>query len=121
LDDLKGELIRAEGVATDEDGDVLVLDRRSNKERTSKPPASSDPRPKPSKLEPTDGERRQLTVMFIDLVGSTTLSQQLDPEDYHAAWVAYQTGCHQVIAVMKGILPNIWRWRTGVLWLSNCA
>jgi len=24
-----------------------------------------------------------LTVMFIDLVGSTTLSQQLDPEDYH--------------------------------------
>jgi class 3 adenylate cyclase len=29
-------------------------------------------------------ERRQLTVMFIDLVGSTTLSQQLDPEDYHS-------------------------------------
>ena len=52
--------------------------------------------------EPTAGERRQLTVMFIDLVGSTTLSQQLDPEDYHARVVAYQTACHQVIARYEG-------------------
>src|SRR6266851_7924197 len=28
-----------------------------------------------------DAERRQLTVMFCDLVGSTALSQQLDPEE----------------------------------------
>ena len=28
-----------------------------------------------------DGERRQLTVMFCDLVGSTALSTRLDPED----------------------------------------
>ena len=28
-----------------------------------------------------EAERRQLTVMFCDLVGSTELSQQLDPED----------------------------------------
>src|SRR5690242_8565069 len=28
------------------------------------------------------GERRQLTVLFCDLVGSTPLSQQLDPEDW---------------------------------------
>jgi class 3 adenylate cyclase len=40
--------------------------------------------------------------MFIDLVGSTTLSQQLDPEDYHARVVAYQTACHQVIARYEG-------------------
>jgi hypothetical protein len=32
-------------------------------------------------------------VEFIDLVGSTTLSQQLDPEDYHARVVVYQTAC----------------------------
>ena len=48
------------------------------------------------------GERRQLTVMFIDLVGSTTLSQQLDPEDYHARVVAYQAACQQVIARYEG-------------------
>src|SRR5262245_8164282 len=55
-------------------------------------------------LTPTraEGERRQLTVMFIDLVGSTTLSQQLDPEDYHARVVAYQTACHHVIARYAG-------------------
>ena len=40
--------------------------------------------------------------MFIDLVGSTTLSHQLDPEDYHARVVAYQTACHQVIARYEG-------------------
>jgi class 3 adenylate cyclase len=28
-----------------------------------------------------EGERRQLTVMFCDLVGSTSLSEQLDPEE----------------------------------------
>ena len=40
--------------------------------------------------------------MFIDLVGSTTLSQQLDPEDYHARVVAYQAACRQVIARYDG-------------------
>ena len=33
-------------------------------------------------LEGRDGERRQLTVLFCDLVGSTELSQSMDPEDY---------------------------------------
>src|SRR6266850_4524023 len=102
LEDLKGELIRAEGVATDEDGDVLVWTGGATKSETSKPPASSDTRPQTLDARPTDGERRQLTVMFIDLVGSTTLSQQLDPEDYHARVVAYQTACHQVIARYDG-------------------
>ena len=40
--------------------------------------------------------------MFIDLVGSTTLSQQLDPEDYHGRVVAYQAACRQVIARYEG-------------------
>jgi hypothetical protein len=30
---------------------------------------------------PTEADRRQLTVMFADLVGSTALSSRLDPED----------------------------------------
>ncbi len=42
------------------------------------PPARPDPSPAPSAPE---AERRQLTVMFFDLVGSTALSSQLDPED----------------------------------------
>src|SRR5713101_7177699 len=104
------ELIKAERVAAEEDGDVLVW---IGKERGQEPEkrrigkseqeqrASSDPRRQTldSRLE---GERRQLTVQFIDLVGSTTLSQQLDPEDYHARVVAYQTACYQVIARYEG-------------------
>src|SRR3954463_7781316 len=45
------------------------------------PPAATvkaAPRDAPA---PADAERRQLTVMFCDLVGSTALSTRLDPED----------------------------------------
>ncbi len=52
--------------------------------------------------QPPAAERRQLTVMFIDLVGSTMLSQQLDPEDYHARVRAYQTACDQIITRYDG-------------------
>ena len=68
-----------------------------------------------------DAERRQLTVMFIDLVGSTTLSQQLDPEDYHGRVVAYQTACHQVTARYDGHIAQYGRRRAGVLRLSDRA
>jgi len=46
-----------------------------------------------------DAERRQLTVMFCDLVGSTTLSARLDPEDLRAVIGAYHR-C--VAAVIEG-------------------
>ena len=44
-----------------------------------------------------EAERRQLTVMFVDLVGSTTLSARLDPEDMGAVIRAYQNCCAEVI------------------------
>ena len=103
------ELISAERVAVDEDGKVLVwIGTSLVSESTSQMPQSTSENEQPvSRLQPLDarppaGERRQLTVEFIDLVGSTTLSQQLDPEDYHARVVAYQTACHQVIARYEG-------------------
>ena len=68
-----------------------------------------------------EAERRQLTVQFIDLVGSTTLSQQLDPEDYHARVVAYQAACRQVIERYEGHIAQSRRWGAGVLWLSRRA
>src|SRR3984885_126695 len=39
------------------------------------------------------GERRQLTVMFCDLVGSTALSEKLDPEELRSLLHAYRTHC----------------------------
>ena len=47
---------------------------------TAKPPA---PQPTPSPPPPgQDAERRPITVMFCDLVGSTSLAAKLDPEDW---------------------------------------
>ena len=49
---------------------------------------------------PSDApERRQLTVMFTDLVGSTELASALDPEDWHEVLGAYQ---HRVAAIVDG-------------------
>ena len=46
--------------------------------------------PKPAPPPPFDAaERRHVTVMFCDLVGSTALSEQLDPEDLRAVIAAY--------------------------------
>src|SRR5690242_17372911 len=44
-----------------------------------------------------DAERRQLTVLFCDLVDSTHLSSQLDPEEYRDVVRAYQRVCAEVI------------------------
>ena len=49
-----------------------------------------------------EAERRQLTVMFCDLVGSTQLSGQLDPEDLRAVVRAYQEAAAEVIQHYAG-------------------
>jgi class 3 adenylate cyclase len=49
-----------------------------------------------------EAERRQLTVMFVDLVGSTELSAQLDSEDLRAVMGAYQAVCAAVVARFDG-------------------
>ena len=61
--------------------------------------------PAPSAAAPPDpeaGERRQLTVLFCDLVGSTELSARLDPEDWREAVGAYQSAADAVIARYGG-------------------
>src|SRR6478672_9122801 len=42
---------------------------------------------------PAQAERRQLTVMFCDLVGSTALSTGMDPEDLRDVIASYQNRC----------------------------
>jgi class 3 adenylate cyclase len=49
-----------------------------------------------------EAERRQLTVLFCDLVGSTALAGQLDPEDWREVVRAYQTACAEVIGRFEG-------------------
>src|SRR5262249_40866486 len=49
-----------------------------------------------------DAERRQLTVLFCDLVDSTALASQLDPEDLREVVRAYQAACAEVIQHFDG-------------------
>lgn len=55
-----------------------------------------------SKAAISEAERRQLTVMFCDLVGSTPLSEQLDPEELREVIKAYQQVCSKVINRFEG-------------------
>ena len=49
-----------------------------------------------------EAERRQITVMFCDLVGSTALSEKLDPEDLREVMAAYQKTAGVVIERYEG-------------------
>jgi class 3 adenylate cyclase/predicted ATPase len=53
-----------------------------------------------------DAERRHLTVLFCDLVGSTELSTRLDPEDMRDLLRAYQDACSRVIARYEGYVAK---------------
>src|SRR5215475_8871496 len=103
LEDLKAELITAQRLAVDEQGAVLVWVG----EAETPPALQEDVPPLPGEspsLErrPPEAERRQLTVLFCDLVDSTVLAGQLDPEELREVVQAYQEACAKVIARFDG-------------------
>ncbi|MBD5606837.1 MAG: adenylate/guanylate cyclase domain-containing protein, partial [Candidatus Eremiobacteraeota bacterium] len=54
--------------------------------------------PEPRVADGDRGERRQLSVVFCDLVGSTELAGRLDPEDLRSTIKAYHERCSDVVA-----------------------
>ena len=98
---LKDELIEGQHLAADEAGRVLVWTGDTATPVSFVPPTSLHA-PPPAVSSPPDAERRQLTVLFCDLVDSTALSSQLDPEDLRAVVRAYQETCAKVIARFDG-------------------
>ena len=121
LDLLKAELIDIQHVARDQDGRMLVW--TGGTEIPSLASASASPPPveqvitqqdvsrhvaSPPTAPPTsEAERRQLTVVFCDLVESTKLSSQLDPEDYRDVVRAYQRVCAEVITRYEGHVAQL--------------
>jgi hypothetical protein len=73
LEALKDELIKGQRLAADEDGEVLVWTGDTATPVSVASPTSL-PAPSPATSSPPDAERRQLTVLFCDLVDSTALS-----------------------------------------------
>ena len=108
LADLKAEIIEAQRLAVDENGTVLVwtggadpaaipLSAQPEPLRATQTDQTAPAAPTPVAPGSSDAERRQLTVMFCDLVDSTALSSRLDPEDLREVVRAYQTTCEEVI------------------------
>jgi class 3 adenylate cyclase len=120
LEALKEELIEIEGFAVDKDGKMLVWIGESAQVGAQQPSAAAQRVPRQAKpttqasskaaTSPGSGrktgatrqrapeaERRQLTVEFIDLVGSTALSARLDPEELRELIRAYQQTSTTVI------------------------
>jgi len=114
LNDLKDELLYAQQVARDEDGRVLVWTGPPEAITAPDPAASQPAPPVPQDASPLaaasgvvapqtpEAERRQLTVLFCDLVDSTVLASQLDPEDLRAVVRVYQETCAKVITRFEG-------------------
>ena len=105
LQDLKDELIGAQRLAVDEDGKILVW-AGTAPVSSSEFQVSSSSQPLIPSTQPPSAERRQLTVMFCDLVGSTALSTRLDPEDLREVVQQYQQTCAEVIQRHEGYLAQ---------------
>ncbi len=61
---------------------------------------------KPESKPHDAAERRQLTIMFCDLVGSTAMSTRLDPEDMRGVIAAYHKCCATLIADNGGFVAK---------------
>src|SRR5712692_356845 len=94
LDDLKDELIYGQRVAADEDGRVLVWTGETGTAAPALTVPAETPVQAPLIYTPPylaekiftsrsalEGERKQVTVLFADLKGSTALIEGLDPEE----------------------------------------
>src|SRR5271156_4728355 len=71
------------------------------------PAPAAAPMPAPvARPATSSAERRQLTVMFCDLVGSTALSTQLDPEDLREVIAAYHKCTAEAVARFGGYVAK---------------
>ena len=110
LEDLKAELIDAQRVAIDEEGKVLVwigqgeAGKRGKGETGETRADIGHPTPN-SELrtsQPLAGERRQLTVLFCDMVGFTELANRVDPEVLQGIIRGYEDACAVCITRYEG-------------------
>jgi class 3 adenylate cyclase/predicted ATPase len=115
LADLREEILFTHPHIREEEGRGLVWTGNAETPPAplppSSPPASSPVTPEAAwpqttppaaAFAPPEAERRQLTVLFCDLVDSTVLASQLDPEDLREVVRAYQDTCAKVIARFDG-------------------
>jgi class 3 adenylate cyclase len=64
------------------------------------------PAPTPAPAAPVEAERRQLSVMFCDLVGSTPLATRYDPEDLREIVGVYHRCVADTVARFSGFVAK---------------
>src|SRR5215471_16415042 len=118
LQDLTTEIVEVLQLAVDHDHTMLVWTGGPSAPAPVSPSLSRTLPPDPQALHPTprapapsvqqapEAERRQLTVMFCDLVGSTVLSTQLDPEELREVIQTYRETCASVLRRFGGYLAK---------------
>ncbi len=72
----------------------------------SAPTPRSDVPPTTDKAAKDTAQRRQVTVMFSDLVGSTALSARMDPEDLREVISAYQRRVAETVRRFGGFVAR---------------
>src|SRR5262245_15170151 len=106
LEDLKVELIEAQQLARDENGRILIWVGETDSQLAVRDDQAVQAALARIERRTPDAERRQLTVMFCDLVDSTLLSSQFDPEDWREVVRAYQEAAAAVIQRFDGYVAQ---------------
>jgi class 3 adenylate cyclase/predicted ATPase/energy-coupling factor transporter ATP-binding protein EcfA2 len=118
LEALKAELLYVHPVRDDDGRGLIWTGDTASGQEVASLPAQPPQQPSVQHDQPTqiapplephtpEAERRQLTVMFCDLVDSTKLSSQLDPEDWRDVVRAYQQVCTEVIQRYEGHVAQL--------------
>src|SRR5712692_3263825 len=118
LKDLKDEILYVHPVIDDEGRGLVWTGASETAQEVTAQPAQTPQQPAaqeqhspqvaslPTAPPPPDAERRQLAVMFCDVVDSTKLSGQLDPEEYRDVLRAYQSACAEAIQRFDGYIAQ---------------
>jgi class 3 adenylate cyclase len=94
-------------------GVTLVGDRRRLLDAINA--LGAEPPAAPGTPVRADAERRQLTVMFCDLVGSTALSSRLDPEDLREVIAAYHRTVAEIVRRLRPVCRQVYGRRSADL------
>ena len=86
---------------------ICGLARHSNHKTRTEANPEIQPELKSAQTASAVPERRQLTVMFCDLVGSTALSELMDPEETRDLITAYQACCVEVVERYSGYVSRL--------------
>ena len=97
----RGYLFAAEVSRTGSAGPAAEEPSPVEKTSSQAPPAPEPSEPKGPSIS-SGAERRQLTVLFCDLVGSSALSERLDPEDFSEVIRSYQERCTAIVVSFGG-------------------